>query len=135
MTDSVIALLGASRSRIISGSNNLPSGAVLSKPDTDVASVAIDAVYTEKEANPTFSLIDWFELAIAAQMDNGEAYPIGDQNAFRGAQWLAQGNILSLPNPMPRDFVLYLAMAYKQEGKSDSVRDTVLQLIDNYEFV
>lgn len=135
MADSIIALLGASRSRVISGANALASGAVLGTPDTNVASQAIEAIYNEKESNPSFNLIDWVELAIAGQIDLGHTYPLGDDNAYRGAQWLAQMNILALPNPMPRDFVLYLAIASVAEGKSTSVRDTVLQLIKKYQFI
>lgn len=135
MADSVISLLGASRSRVIAGSNALASGAVLGKPDTDVASKALEAIYDERQTNPTFTLVDWVELAIAAQIDAGEQYPVGDENAYRGAEWLAQMDITTFPDPMPRDFVLYLAIASVAEGKSTSVRSVVLQLINKYQFI
>lgn len=132
---SILSLLGAARTRIVSGSNSTLSGGVLSKTDDDVTSQALEIAYIEKAENPTFKPIDWIELAIAKRIDAGEQYPIGDVYIFRGAEWIAQMDISTLPNPMPRDFVLYLAMAAVLEGKSTSVHTTVLQLINTYQFV
>lgn len=135
MSGSILSLLQASRTRFVNGNNITLSGGILSKDDNDVASQALEIVYQEKQNNPGFEPIDWVELAIAKRIDAGEQYSIGDMNVFRGALWLAQMNIENFPNPMPRDFVLYLSMACKQEGKAATVHETVLQLIQNYTFV
>lgn len=129
---SLLNLYGAARVRITAGVNSTLSGALTARDDSEILTQALDHAYTSTPRS--MAPLDTLEILIARQVDQGEVLPVGEPNVMRGAQWLANGDVTKLPNPMPRDFVLYLAHALKANGKYPTMEAGVQYLISNYEF-
>ncbi len=128
-----INVLAAARTRLLRGNKDRIAAALLDKPDNDMIVRLIEEVYTRR--GKTGDPIDAMELEIAQRLDNGEEYPVGNAEAFYGVQWLAQVAPENIPDPMPRDFALYFAIAWKQQGRFPTVEDGVKYIIDNFSFI
>ena len=108
------------------------AGALLNKPDSDQAVTLIESV--EKRRGASADTLQSLERKIAELIDNGETYPVGEQKAFQGVLWIAQTNPNYLPQEMPRDFALYLAMGWKTRGRFTTVTEGLEYIFDNFTF-
>ena len=124
-------VLAAARTRLLRGNRETIAGAVTDKPDSEMGTRLLEELYTRR--GKTGDALDAVELEIAERIDAGEEYPVGNQEAFQGVMWLAQVGPENLPNPIPRDFVLYFAIAWKQQGRYPTVEDAVKFLLDNFD--
>lgn len=128
-----LQVLAAARTRLLRGNKQTVAAAILERPDNEMAVKLIEEVYTRrgKTGNP----LDAVELEIAERLDDGEDYPMGNQEAFQAALWMAQADPASIPDPMPRDFALYFAIAWKRVGRFATVAEGMRYIFDNFSFV
>jgi hypothetical protein len=128
-----INVLAAARTRLLRGNKQTVAAAILERPDNEMVVRLIEEVYTRR--GKTGSALDAVELEIAERIDDGIDYPVGNQEAFQGVLWLAQADPANIPDPMPRDFALYFAIAWKRMGRFPTVVDAMKYIFANFEFI
>ena len=128
-----INVLAAARTRLLRGSKQTVAGALLEKSDNELSVRLLEEVYTRR--GKTGEPINAVELEIAERLDEGEEYPIGNHEAFQGVMWLAQTDPANIPDPMPRDFALYFAIAWKRQGRFETHVAALNHVIDNFAFI
>jgi hypothetical protein len=137
-----INLVMAARWRVLTGKNEILSGALLDKPDSDISASAIDAAYGHRGANQPWSVIDILELMVTELMDEGNQLPIASEEGYAAAQWeasaadpAAEDKYSNLPDPIPRSFALYLAVAWKNIGHFPTYEEALTTLLSTKSFI
>lgn len=125
----------AARGRLVYQGQSSLTAALLGQPDADPASQTIEDAQQQFRGNANKSPVDAIELMIADRVDNKETLPISNPEGFGAAQWIAQINLATLPSPMPRAFVLYLAKALADEGKYPTMVAALKDILANKTFV
>lgn len=128
-----IQVLAQARNRLLRGGRHTLVGALTDKPDSELLNTLIEETYTRRGKNG--KPLEAVELEIAERLDAGDDYPVGNPEAFQGVMWLAQTDPANLPDPMPRDFALYFAIAWKNQGRFPTVTAGLQSIYDNFQFV
>lgn len=131
--DHELQVLASARGRLLSGQRTTLAGAILDKVDSDLAASLVEAAYTER--GKSGEALDAVEKLIANEIDNGQSYPIGNAEAFAGVQWIAMTDPASLPNPMPRAYALYFAIAWQKSGRYGTVSEGLTYILTNFNFI
>lgn len=124
-----INVLAAARTRLLDQEKSTLAGALTNQPDDSIVISLIEDAYTRR--GQTGQPLDAIELEIAERLDAGVDYPLGNEQAFQGVLWLAQTDPVNLPSPMPRDFALYFAIAWKSQGRYATVAEGLQFIYDN----
>ena len=113
-----VAFYMNARSNIIYGSAKTIAAAILQGVVADYSDLAnaVDSTYAALYGTGQMTPLDAIEHKIAGCVDGGEQLPISNPEGWAAAQWIAQAGLASLPNPVPRAFVIYLAKAFHDKG-------------------
>jgi hypothetical protein len=106
----------AVRERMLGGITNLAS-AVLDVSDLDITAEVLDRSYLQwlgTSADPPLNAV---ELLISKKVDDGEEYPGLGSPVWHSIEWVSQTDLALLPNSIPRELALHLAMALKVDGQ------------------
>lgn len=125
-----IMVLAQARSRILRGERSTLAGALTENPDDGVVNSLIEETYTRR--GQSGDALQAIELEIAERLDNGEDYPLGNEQAFQGVLWLSQTDAANLPDPMPKEFALYFAIAWQMQGKHSTVTEGLQFIYNNF---
>lgn len=125
----------AARARIVYNGQETMVGAALDKSDDDPTVVAVEELFHTWLGNSSKLPLDAIETLIAQHVDSGEVLPISNAEAYMAAQWLSQGPLENLPDPIPRAFVLYFAKAWAAAGKYDSMAAALSDILATRTFV
>lgn len=129
-----IEFLMAARNRIIYQGQTTLIGALLDKKDNDRLVAALESAEQQYRGDPDRSALDAIEIAIAEEVDDGDNLPISNPEGFGAALWLAQADLATLPDPIPRSFVLYLAKAWADAGKFPNFTTALTEILNTRTF-
>lgn len=130
-----VAFFMAARSRIVYNGQRELLASMLDKPDNDEVVAALTSAEQKYRGDPDKAPLDAIELLIAERVDAGEQLPVTNPEAYMAAQWLAQGDLGNLPDPIPRGFVLYIAAAWAKAGKYPSLTAALSDILATRSFV
>lgn len=130
-----IEFLMAARARIVYQGITQLTAALLDRPDNDSLVATSEDSQKAMRGAANKSPLDALELLIAQRVDDGERLPLSNPEAYAAAQWLARGDLASLPDPIPRAFVLYLAQAWKNADHYDTVKSAMTDILNTRTFV
>jgi hypothetical protein len=129
-----VEFLMAARQRLAYQGQKTLTGSLLDKPDKDALIVTLEDASQRLRGNANKTALDAVEILIAEQVDAGELLPITNSEGFQAAQWLSQAPLSSLPDPIPRPFVLYLAKAWADAGKYPSLKAAITDILNTRTF-
>lgn len=124
----------AARARIIYNGQRTLMGAVHDKPDNDPVVIAVEELFHIWLGNSSKSALDAIETVIAQRVDDGEELPVTNPEAYAAARWLSQGDLSTLPNPMPRAFALYFAKAWADADKYPTMSAALKDILATHTF-
>ena len=124
----------AARQRLVYGGQSTLLGALMDKPDNDSLVKTLEDASQRHRGNPNKPAIDAVEILIAEQVDAGETLPITNAEGYGAARWLSGAELSVLPDPIPRAFVLYLAKAWQDAGKYQTLKAAVTDILNTRTF-
>lgn len=125
----------AARARLLYDGQETLAGALLAKPDDDDVVAAVEDAFSTYYDNKTMAPVDVIELKISACVDAGEDLPISNPESYGVAEWFMQSaDIATIPDPMPRTMVLYVAKALVDVGKDDNMTDALNAILAAKQF-
>lgn len=125
----------AARARLVYDGQDTLAGALLVKSDDDPLVRAVEDSFATYYGKKVMAPLDVVEHAIATRVDAGEKLPISNTEAYGAAKWISQEGLASLPDPMPRGFVLYFAMALVETGQFASMDKALAQILTTKTFI
>lgn len=125
----------AARERIVDGTNHKLGGAILALPDNDEQVKIIEEAYKQWLGGTTKEPLDAIELLLAKLVDDGAELPVSNKEAYAGARWISKNGLATMPNPMPRQFALYLASGLAAEGKYATVTLALKDILATKSFI
>lgn len=129
-----VAFWMAARDRLIYQGRESLAAALLDKEDTDPLVTEIEAAFEKHLGAAVRSPVDAVELMITERVDAGESLPVTNPEGFGAAKWLSQGDMDSLPDPIPRAFALYLAAAWKEADHYPTYTEALTDILATRSF-
>lgn len=129
-----VEFLMAARERIVYHGATTVVGAMLDKPDNDSLVQTIEAAEEQHRGTAEMPPLDAIEILIAGLVDEGATLPITNPEGFGAAKWLSQAELATLPDPIPRPFVLYLAKAWAEADKFPTFTAALTEILDTRTF-
>lgn len=124
----------AARARIVYQGQHTLTGALLAKPDNDGVVLAVEDTFDLYYGNKAMSPLDAIEHQVAKLVDAGSVLPVSNPEAFMAAKWISQEGLDTLPNPMPRAFVLYIAKALCETGQIATMEEALTEILTTKTF-
>lgn len=122
------------RSRIVYDKQTTVAGALLGVQDNDEHIQNLEKTFAILYGTAQMKPLDAIEHMIAQCIDAGESLPVTNPEGFAAAEWIAQEGLTSLPNPIPRSFVIYLAKAFKDAGTYPTMEASLTNILTTKEF-
>lgn len=129
-----VEFLMAARDRIVYAGQKTVVGALLDKPDDDGLVTAVETAQLKLRGKADRPALDAIEIYIAEMVDQGQTLPITNPEGYGAARWLSQGDLATLPDPIPRAYVLYLAKAWQEAKKFPTLTAALNEILTTRTF-